>query len=62
MTGALIVVGSLALAGAFALAWWWRPGLRRAIEAPKHGFAERVRQYDEACREGGERRVPTDAR
>jgi hypothetical protein len=46
MIGTLIVVGSLALAAAFAAAWWLKPGLRRAIEAPKHGFTARVKQYD----------------
>jgi hypothetical protein len=50
MIGTLIVTGSIALAAAFALAWWCKPGWRRAIEAPKHGFAARARQYDEACR------------
>jgi hypothetical protein len=50
MIGTLIVTGSIALAAAFAVAWWWKPGWRRAIEAPKHGFAARVAQYDEACR------------
>lgn len=46
----LIVAGSIALAAAFAVAWWRAPGLRAAVEAPKHGFAVRVAQYDEACR------------
>jgi hypothetical protein len=47
--GTLIIVGSIAFAAAFAVAWWLRPTLRRVIEAPKHGFADRVRQYDEAA-------------
>jgi hypothetical protein len=61
MIAILIVVGSIAFAGAFAVAWWLRPALRRLIEAPKHGFADRVRQYDEACRASGARGAPTDA-
>lgn len=47
MIGAIVVGGSVLLAAAFAAAWWRTPGLRRAIEAPKHGFAARLRQYDE---------------
>jgi hypothetical protein len=50
MIGTLIVLCTLALAAIFAAAWWLLPGLRRAIEAPKHGFAARVRQYDETRR------------
>ncbi len=50
MIGTLIVVCTLAFAAIFAVVWWLRPGLRRDIEAPKHGFAARVRQYDETCR------------
>ena len=61
MIGALIVVGSIVFAAALAVAWWRRPALRRAIEAPKHDFAERVRRYDEACRANGERGAPSDA-
>jgi hypothetical protein len=53
MIGTLIVVAALAFALAFAIAWWLRPGLRRAIEAPKHDFAARVRHYD-----GGHRALP----
>jgi len=51
----VIVLGSLALAAAFALAWWLRPALRREIEAPKHGFATQVQHYDDACRARGDR-------
>ncbi len=52
----LIVLGSLALAAAFAVAWLLRPALRRQIEAPKHGFATQVRHYDSACRAREERK------
>ena len=58
MIGAFIVYGSLALAALYGIAWWLKPGLRRAIEAPKHGFAARVRQYDDACRSQDGRSVP----
>jgi hypothetical protein len=61
MIGTLIVASSLAFAGALAFVWWLRPGLRGAIEAPKHGFAARVRQYDAACRTHGALEAPTDA-
>ncbi len=60
MIGTLIVICTLALAAIFAVAWWLRPGLRRDIEAPKHGFAARVRQYDEACRPPAGRRASQD--
>jgi hypothetical protein len=59
MTGTdVVVLGSLALAAAFALAWLLRPALRRQIEAPKHGFAAHVRHYDAACRARGENDGP----
>jgi hypothetical protein len=58
MTGTLIVVGSLALAALYGLVWWRRPRVRRAIEAPKHGFAARVRQYDETCHSQDGQRAP----
>lgn len=48
MIGTLIVAAALGFAIAFAVAWWLRPGLRRAIEEPKHDFAARVRHYDES--------------
>ena len=46
MITAFIVISSLLLAGAFALAWATRPDLRRRIERPKHLFAAQVQQYD----------------
>ena len=61
MIGTVIVVGSLALAALYGVLWWLKPGLRRAIEAPKHGFAARVRQYDEACHSQDERPRPPGA-
>jgi hypothetical protein len=62
MIGTVIVYGSIALAALYGLAWWLKPGLRRAIEAPKHGFAARVRQYDDAHRsEDGRQGPPGDA-
>lgn len=42
-----ILIGSVLLAAAFALAWIISPAIRRRIERPKHLFAEQVRQYDE---------------
>jgi hypothetical protein len=59
--GTVIVGGSLALAVLFAAAWLLRPAWRSAIEAPKHGFAARVRAYDRACREPGEQKTPSEA-
>ncbi len=47
MITTIIVVASLALAAAFTLAWLLKPSLRQQIEAPKHLFHDRVRQYDE---------------
>jgi hypothetical protein len=46
----IIVLGSVALAAIFALAWWLKPTLRMQIEAPSRQFAAAARQYDEACR------------
>lgn len=46
MIATIIVGGSIALAVVFFAVWMFRPGWRRAIEAPKHSFAARVRQYD----------------
>jgi hypothetical protein len=54
----LIVYGSLALAALYGVAWWLAPELRNAIEAPKHGFAARVRQYDDARLSEDGRRMP----
>jgi hypothetical protein len=48
--GAIIIGGSITLAVVFSAAWLLRPSWRRAIEAPKHSFAARVRQYDRKCR------------
>ena len=48
MITTIIVVASLALAAAFTLAWLLKPSLREQIEAPKHLFHDRVRQYDES--------------
>lgn len=58
MIGTVIVYGSIALAALYGLAWWLKPGLRREIEAPKHSFAARVKQYDDACRSESERQGP----
>ena len=49
MIGTIIVWGSIALAVVFSAAWLLRPAWRRAIEAPKHSFAARVREYDRTC-------------
>ena len=43
----IIVVSSVVLAVAFTVAWLTIPGLRRRVEAPKHLFAEQIRQYDQ---------------
>ena len=45
-----ILIGSVLLAGVFALMWILSPSFRRRIERPKHLFADRVRQYDEDSR------------
>lgn len=58
MIGPFIVYGSIALAALYGIAWWLKPSLRRAIEAPKHGFGARVRQYDEACHAEDGRQAP----
>lgn len=42
-----IVVSSIGLAVGFTAAWLLKPGLRQRVEAPKHLFAEQVRQYDQ---------------
>jgi hypothetical protein len=42
----IIVIGALAFAAAFTLAWLMRPDLRAWIEQPKHRFQANVRQYD----------------
>lgn len=53
MITTIIVVASLALAAAFTLAWLLKPALREQIEAPKHLFQERVRQYDRGVEGAG---------
>ncbi len=47
MLSTIIVVASLVLAAAFTLAWLLKPALRERIEAPKHLFQDRVREYDQ---------------
>ena len=42
----VIVYLSIALTGAFAIAWAIRPDFREWIERPKHQFLENVRRYD----------------
>lgn len=46
MITTIIVVSSLVLVVVFAAMWLTKPGLRQRVEAPKHLFAEQVRQYD----------------
>ncbi|MDH3418164.1 MAG: hypothetical protein OEM78_01725 [Gammaproteobacteria bacterium] len=55
MITTIIVVASLALAGAFSLAWLLKPDLREQIEAPKHLFHDQVRQYDRGVQDARER-------
>ena len=47
MISEFIVISSLILAIAFAIAWITKPALRRRIERPKHLFAEQLKQYDQ---------------
>jgi len=54
MVTTIIVVASLALAAAFTLGWLLKPSLRAQIEAPKHFFQDRVRQYDRGLENSGE--------
>ena len=51
MISGFIITVSLLLAGAFLLAWFAGPELRRRIERPKHLFAEQVQQYDAQCQQ-----------
>ena len=44
----MIVIASLALAMAFAVAWVAIPELREWIERPKYQFQDAVRGYDRA--------------
>ncbi len=46
MITTFIVTASVALVVGFGAMWLLKPGLRRRIEAPKHLFANQVRQYD----------------
>ena len=47
MISEFIVISSLILAIAFAIAWITKPGLRHRIERPKHLFAEQLKRYDQ---------------
>jgi len=51
MISTIIVFSSLVLALTFTVLWLTMPSLRRRVEAPKHLFAEQVRQYDIQHRE-----------
>lgn len=55
MVATIIVIASLALAVAFTLAWLLKPSVREQIEAPKHLFQDRVRQYDQGLNDDRER-------
>lgn len=46
MITAIVILGSIALAVAFAAAWAFKPSLRRDIESPKYWFNDQARQYD----------------
>jgi hypothetical protein len=48
---AVVIMVSVALAGAFTLAWLLSRSLREAIERPKHSFQDQLRRYDRQCRE-----------
>ena len=41
-----IVTASVVLIVGFGAMWIFNPELRRRVEAPKHLFADQVRQYD----------------
>ena len=43
---ALIVIGSVASAAVFVLAWLTQPTLRAWLEHPKYAFDKNVRRYD----------------
>lgn len=49
MITAVIIVLSIALAAAFAVAWAFRPVFRQQVEHPKHSFREQVQAYDQYC-------------
>lgn len=52
----VVVVLSVVLSAAFAVAWWVLPGFRAWLEQPKHRFQEHVQRYDrERSREAATR-------
>lgn len=54
----VVVVGAVALAVAFSVAWALRPDLRAWVERPKHRLDERLRAFDAALgpqQDGGRR-------
>jgi hypothetical protein len=54
MMTTIIVGASLAFGVALTLAWLLKPQLRSQIEAPKHLFHDRLRQYDRSVDDAGE--------
>lgn len=46
MIADLIVGGSILFAVVLGLAWLRSPGIRTWLEAPKHRFQSRIRDYD----------------
>ena len=44
----IVVLASVALAGAFVMGWLVSPGLRAWIERPKYRFQDAMQQYDVA--------------
>lgn len=48
----IIVLASMLLTGAFALAWLLSPAFRARIEQPKHQFQDRLQAYEAGRREG----------
>ena len=61
MISNLIVILSMVFAGAFFLAWLLRRDLREQIEQPKHGFQDRVLEYDRQCHRHGVKEGNADA-
>ena len=51
MISEFIVISSMILAIAFAIAWITKPDLRQRIERPKHLFAAQLKRYDQQYRE-----------
>jgi uncharacterized protein YdgA (DUF945 family) len=47
---AVVVLGAVALGGAFCLAWLLRPDLRARIERPTQDFQANVQAYDRSQR------------